>query len=259
MRMTMTRIILLLLLPLAAARAQTPGVDEVPEVRRYTVEMIIFTYAQDVGPGTEVFVGDKIVLEEIPGDIGFPPPAAVEDTLEDPAPEVRQTEFVLLDEDDFTMGDIMERLRRLDVYQPVMHFGWTQATWPDEETNAMALASLATPPPGLDGSLKLYLSRFLHLVVDLALDAPAASPRESSQDNSYPSYGDLRSTVDFGRAETRVGPVRYRIQEDRIFRSGELRYFDHPKFGVLARVTRVEASEEQAPSEGAELLGYPLD
>ena len=49
-------------------------------------------------------------------------------------------------------------------------------------------------------------------------------------------------------------PVRYRIQEDRILRSGELRYFDHPKFGVLARITRVE---EEAPSQDAELLGYP--
>jgi hypothetical protein len=33
--------------------------------------------------------------------------------------------------------------------------------------------------------------------------------------------------------------VRYRITEDRIMRDGDIRYFDHPRFGMLARVTRV--------------------
>ena len=44
-------------------------------------------------------------------------------------------------------------------------------------------------------------------------------------------------------------PVRYRIQENRILKNGELRYFDHPKFGVLAKVTRVEDEEEDARRE----------
>jgi hypothetical protein len=46
-------------------------------------------------------------------------------------------------------------------------------------------------------------------------------------------------------------PVRYRIDEDRIFRNGELRYFDHPKFGVLAKITRAEDVELQ----DGEMLG----
>jgi hypothetical protein len=51
--------------------------------------------------------------------------------------------------------------------------------------------------------------------------------------------------------------VSYRIQEDRIFRSGELRYFDHPKFGVLAKVSRVEEDDDVAAPDERELLGYP--
>ena len=38
-------------------------------------------------------------------------------------------------------------------------------------------------------------------------------------------------------------------------KNGELRYFDHPKFGVLAQVSRVE---EEEPPEDSELLGYPI-
>ena len=48
-------------------------------------------------------------------------------------------------------------------------------------------------------------------------------------------------------------PVHYRIQEDRIFKSGETRYFDHPKFGVLAKITRWEEAEPEELDE--EFLG----
>ena len=109
-------------------------------------------------------------------------------------------------------------------------------------------------PKGLDGSLKLYLSRYLHLVLDLQLDAP-----ESAIRNATSNYGDYRTTNKFGELDG-PRPVRYRIKENRIFRSGELRYFDHPKFGVLAKVTRVvEKAQEPAEPGNTELLGYPAE
>ena len=37
-------------------------------------------------------------------------------------------------------------------------------------------------------------------------------------------------------------------------RNGELRYFDHPKFGVLAKITRIETEEEEDGGED-EFLG----
>ena len=51
------------------------------------------------------------------------------------------------------------------------------------------------------------------------------------------------------------GPVRYRIQEDRIVRNNDIRYFDHPKFGVIAKVTRVEKEDEETQVESPELVG----
>ena len=149
----------------------------------------------------------------------------------------------------------MRRLQRLDVYDPIMHFGWTQVTWPEEETQSIEHATLTEPPVDLNGNLKLYLIRFLHLDFDLELDAAIAKAVPRSFDEPYARYGDIDELDQFGSVAPRTGPVRYRIEEDRIFRSGELRYFDHPKFGVLARVTRVEEDEED--EEESELLGYP--
>ena len=38
-------------------------------------------------------------------------------------------------------------------------------------------------------------------------------------------------------------------------KNGELRYFDHPKFGVLAKITRVE--EPEAGELEPQLIGQP--
>ncbi len=280
MRLMRTHKLLLLFfaaLPFATAGAQDPvpgdAEGEDSELRRYTVEVIIFNYAQEVSAGTEIFVADpppseptpleesalaELTLGELPREDEIP-------LLTDSAEEVeeillRDVEFVPLDEEEYTMGEIMEHLERLDVYEPVMHFGWTQATWPQEETQAIDIASFARPPAGLEGSLTLYLSRYLHLVVDLQLDAQVdASPR-TELDDPIASYGDYRAFDAFGEP-LQAGPVRYRIQENRILRNGDLRYFDHPKFGVLAKVTRFEEAEDDEQDETAptELLGYGIE
>lgn len=206
----------LLLLPLLAASVFAEGTleDEQIDVRRYTVEIIIFSYAQEVSTGTEIFPADEPPIEEFLEDDFL-----IEDSPIEPLPEPVQYELVALSDQDFSLDDIYERMEQLDVYEPLMHFGWTQPTYPKEDTVARPLNSFAAPPAGLEGDLTLYLSRYLHLVVDLQLDAPPTSEPEV--------------------------PIRYRIEEDRIFRNGDLRYYDHPKFGLLAKITRVEEPEAE--------------
>jgi len=229
--------------------------EEIPEIRRYTVEVIIFRYAQEVMPGSEIFPRDEpepepelptldediAIVEELPEDI--------EEELE-PLPDI---ELVMLDEADFQLGDIIDRMSRLDVYEPIMHFGWTQATWPEEQTDAIPLYRLARPPAGLDGELTLYLSRYLHLVVDLQMEATDVTVINH---DDIEQLGDVTVGSLLNSMETQPGalPAYYRIQENRILKNGELRYYDHPKFGVLAKVTRVEDDEDE--NGEVELLGY---
>lgn len=212
--------------------AQDELIDEeqVP-VKYYTVELIVFTYEENVGVGTEVFppetgsgeiddIGEVAVVEKMrrhPDAVGLRP--------------------VILDEDDFTMDDIVRRLELLDAYAPIMHVGWTQAGFPLADTDPLELPSFGPVPPGLQGSFTLYLARYLHLIVDLSLDG---EPEEVAiQFDDEPAY----SLADI---TPQTGPVYYRIQEDRIVKNGELRYFDHPKFGVVAKVTRVEQQDDPA-------------
>lgn len=222
--------------------------DEEPEIRRYAVEVIIFRYAQDVGTGSEIFPPDE------PDPLGFDDPLIAAEAAESPAlppldgtggiPEsaplseampLPEIEFTRLMEDQYQLTEMYGRLDRLQAYEPIMHFGWTQAAWSQEETQPIPLHRFDRPPADLDGHLTLYLNRFLHLVVDIALADSSETP-------------DAADAVEAFEA-----PVFYRIEEDRILRNGELRYYDHPKFGLLAKVTRIEATEEEG-----ELLGYPV-
>lgn len=255
--------ILLSLLPALATLQAQDGLDEeTVEIRRYTVEMIVFRYSQQVSAGSEKFDLQKQAMPE-PDD-----EAVIIDgeLLEEIAPAsriYRDIEFTLLRNDDLTMGEIMSRLERLDAYEPLMHFAWTQATWPDEDTLPIELNTFGRTPPELSGTLRLYLSRFLHLVVDLELEAPRESARPDAASEDMLSYGDYRSIDESGLLSEPYDSrsprsVRYHISENRIFKSGDLRYFDHPKFGVLAKVVRVEdESEEALEPEDSELLGYP--
>lgn len=260
-----------ILLPLMATAALGQDIaaeEEQPEIRRYTVEMIIFSYSQSVSAGSEIFVPDEpppLQLGEdgelLEGDIQdantgiveaeeSEPEAITTELLEELEDDDKKYELVMLPEEDFTLLDAAERLDNLDAYTPLVHFGWTQPTYPEEETEALPLSSFITPPDGLEGDLTLYLSRYLHLAVNLQLDAPTEDDAEDvlfldNFSNNYDDFGDTR-TVSY--------PVRYRIDEDRIFRNGELRYFDHPKFGVLAKISRVE--EEETEDFEEELLGF---
>lgn len=275
---------LLLPLCLGSAYAQDDALlpsEEEEEIRRYTVEMIIFAYNEDVSVGSEIFLPDppppaENALGDFEPDTDNPDrpvpvftdsvDALLEEVVDDePLMEVEldvreMYELVMLREDEFTMDEIYGHLERLDVYEPLLHFGWTQPTHPKEETKIRPLSRFVTPPDelGLDGDFQLYLGRYLHLAVNLTMtEVPVVSiPANEVETQGWRTVQDVLDGID---GADNPSPVRYRIQEDRIFKSGETRYFDHPKFGVLAKITRWEEPglddlEEEFLGE-TELLG----
>lgn len=261
----MQRINLLLasLLLLPAAAAQDEVIEEVPEIRRYTVEIIVFAYVEDVSVGTEIFPADiplsidadalddsaEDILEDDALEEDEPEPVVDDEAAEEVDPEAARLLTVLMTEDEFTLQNVIEKFDELDVYETIMHVGWTQATLPLAATEAIDIEFFGEPPPGLAGSFSLYLSRYLHLIVDLALDAPGDDDDEPAlADLPAFSFGDFRFRYD--DAEPLPAEfVRYRILENRIIKNGDIRYFDHPKFGVVTKITRYEEAEEDEDLE----------
>lgn len=265
--MKKTATFLISIMCLATAVAQDSPlpleIEETPEIRRYTVEIIVFSYLEDVFVGTEKFLpvepppAEEVLLDEDGNPVvEFSDSVGAAAELEEPEfwvisrgetdAEPAKFELTLLREDEYQLGDALRKFELLDAYETIMHFGWTQPTYPEEETPPIEIQLLGRTPDGLNGTLTLYLSRYLHLVVDLALDAPVEVIDLPNEDSSF-SFADARRQYS-GDFDAAPQPVRYRIQENRIVKNGELRYFDHPKFGVLAKIARVEEPEEEEQS-----------
>ncbi len=143
----------------------------------------------------------------------------------------------------------------------------TPATAPGEPPSLSpigeaAAAEAAPLVPGIEGIIRLRVSRYLHLDVDLLYSKEMALPPEmmrarqaaggiaplSSETSpaalQEPSLGS-NLMVDFlGMPSTYL--QSYRLNEDRRLRRDELHYFDHPMFGVLAKVSAYELPAAEA-------------
>lgn len=91
-------------------------------------------------------------------------------------------------------------------YRVLAHQHWQQTI--DAKTVAKSVRVTATNPTELEGTIRFFMSRHLHLDVNLLFRDVAAGS----------------------------GGIVYRLSEQRKLKSQETHYFDHPRLGVLVRV-----------------------
>jgi hypothetical protein len=118
-----------------------------------------------------------------------------------------------LPDSQFALNDVAGALHRSGAYQVLAHRLWRQGGYDRREAVPYLLhADGAGVSSELDGSITLIRERYLHLAVDLSLGPPGS---------------------------------RYRLDETRRIRFGELHYFDSPRLGVIARVTPYGSNDEE--------------
>lgn len=103
----------------------------------------------------------------------------------------------------------------------------------------------------LEGTLRLHLARYLHLKADLLYFTPPSAEDRPLPDEGAPMPSDEDAAGEAGAGEI-WQPTLFRLQESRRMRSGELHYFDHPRFGVLALVTPFELPQPEEEPEAAQ-------
>ncbi|MDJ0928439.1 MAG: CsiV family protein [Gammaproteobacteria bacterium] len=148
--------------------------------------------------------------------------------LLDPHPEL--PDFLVLPPTEFSLDQARERLDRLDAYRPLLHAGWTQQARRRSDARPAILGVDTMRSVGLTGEIRLYKERYLHLVVDLEL----------ADQSSYLAISDMANLL----PETEADRPLARIRESRRLRGELTQYFDHPRFGLLASVRRLEEPEE---------------
>lgn len=235
----------------------------------------------DASTGTAAGTPEVAAVDDGPEPRIAAPPEITGDASKPEETSMRQQiELERVEPDEYTLDSIYDDLVNLDVYRPIMRTAWIQTAVAEDLAPAIRLRALGDPPPGLDGTVTLYQGRFLHLGVDLALDAHQDNnwngglneERREAQDEAI-VYGDARvqsgtarspygdSPYDDSRYSDRYNdrynetgrllrmPLRYYIDEVRIMKNGDIRYFDHPRFGVIAKVTKL-ADDDNAESAG---------
>ena len=235
--------LLLTLGTLAAAQEPTaPAPAAAPAAPRYQIEIIVFAN-REFDPAEERFAqpapdvgSDAGELREAPvfddtnfGPLAVPPappagPLGGDVLAASPLPvEPTEPVFRMLVPAELQLNAEYQRLSRVDAYTPVLHTGWVQAGLPEDQAPVFDLAMLGSLNPS--GTVRLYLSRFLHVNLDLTYRGAAAA---------------ASTTPPTGLDEFTFAP-RYKLETERNVRSGELHYFDHPAFGVLVKVTPLPA------------------
>lgn len=223
------------------------------------------------------------------------PPALAKNTVELlpgldadglPAGSNRRHAFRTLPPSALDLGAVADRLDRSNDYRVLLHVGWNQPGFSDDEAPAVHLSTLGalagaeerSAGPGgeeAEGAVRFWRRRFLHVDVDLsfgdietwreqmegaALARPGgesavpglttAGPRTGTP--ALPAEGSAGSAggsaaeddgpeTDARRVAGADEPLRVaRLTRSLRLRSGRLHYIDHPLFGVLLVVRRLD-------------------
>lgn len=169
-----------------AAPSVTPG--------SYDVEIVVFENKRPDLDGGEVWLRPNIQLlaSEVTAATEAAPPATDEGGM--------ATASALLSQD----GN----------YRVLAHYRWNQVP---EARSATPPVRIRSADRSLDGVVRFYLSRFLHIDVNLAF-----------------ADGRLDLTADAAPGAATI----YRLSEHRRVKTQDYHYIDHPKFGALVRVTQ---------------------
>jgi len=130
-----------------------------------------------------------------------------------------------------------EQLQKLDAYQPALHLIWNQATHSKDQALPFEIPFTAVESSGISGSITLYKDRFVHLSLNLEMTENQPQVSEAAIEDWWREPISL-SNDPKGPADQK--PLIFNLQESRRIRGSLLQYFDHPKFGLIARIKHIE-------------------
>jgi hypothetical protein len=119
----------------------------------------------------------------------------------------------------FQLNALAQKLQNTSNYQPIAHFAWQQTASSWGSRAGFTVAKLAGAVPGLSGIFYLERGDYLHL--GMALNYQSSNPPAGLA----ASPGTVFALNESGRV-----------------RVDQLRYYDHPAFGVIALVTPANRS-----------------
>lgn len=230
--------------------ALTTGLAQAEETRWYDVEVILFAQTSDSYRSSESW----------PVDYATPDTSRARTLRGYAGRSGKPVAFTMLGSSALRMNREAARVEKASDLELLAHFGWRQPGLESNRSIAVRIGDYlpgaeklgnypaSELPPGvaskprLEGTLRLVLSRYLHIQTDLLYREP--NENASAVSVAAPANGlskaDATDLVAMANDSASADPSSYhvyRMEESRRMRSTELHYLDHPVFGMIIRVT----------------------
>ncbi len=130
----------------------------------------------------------------------------------------------------YKLGGVNKVLKLSSGYRPIHHVAWEQ---PELIKSRAKKVHIKNPEAKINGTVNLRGGHLLHLDLDISyfIDLFTESVTAFAEEG-----------VDADEEITMSGTYA-QMQETRRIKLNELHYFDHPLFGVIMRVTRLQVEE----------------
>ena len=267
-----------------------PVIEEEKEPEQYyTVEVILFQHLNEEGKLDEFWYVPESATEPFneKRKLAESPTLSVEPVVTDDTPAMAQYDLTsrrfqplrngiaALPESNYKLADSAAHLRYSKSFQLLAHFGWTQRSLSLEDALPIQLTTEQFSDSLLPtGQLQLYVSRYLHLQVDLS--ASRCEETEMTVESDTGSTDTASVNIE-QQAELKVGDTNSSVSDDanqknldqqslapnavtvmesqclnntflfkqqRKMRSKELHYLDNPVYGLLVYVTPYTTEDE---------------
>lgn len=208
----------LLFLAVAILSGGAPKDALAEETRWYDVEVIVFSQKSQQYHNSELWPVDYEL-----------PQTEVTKTLLPASNSSKPLAFSRLAQSSLQLTSEANRIKSAPDLGLLLHMGWRQPGLPEDK--AVAVKIDKGPDQRLSGTLKLVLSRYLHINTDLIY-------REPLSGGAATAFNSTAEDASSFSLEPRY--QAYHMKQSRRMRSRELHYLDHPLFGMVILVTPYE-------------------
>ncbi len=179
------------------------------------------------------------------------PISSKEEALSDekliPILEEKKSIFEIDSAREFSMSSEVTKIARSRDFRVIGTKSWFQEIKSRKEAEYIFLDSKFFKGTRIFGFLQLYKERFLHFSSNLYLSE--LDPTAEWDENFISGRNVFDEEIILNLFEDKNQKVLYEIQHSKKFRSGELHYVDHPKFGMLIKLTKAQ-KEISSPDNG---------
>jgi len=148
--------------------------------------------------------------------------------------------FKMLPSSRYKLGGVNKVLKLSSGYRPVYHVAWQQ---PELRKSRAKKVHIKNPEAKINGTVNLRGGHLLHLDLNISyfVDLYTESVTSFTEENISVAGEDVEGTE--ADEEIIMSGTYAQMKETRRIKLNELHYFDHPLFGVIMRVTRLEVEE----------------